>query len=139
MDFDAGRGLIGFFILLFLLVAYNRLANPEFLDKLGLTGNMSKEEIKFYITFFQPLMLAGILGITVAIIFPGTGVPEAAMLGLIGIIAYLTFTSQWFFSLIGVTFSEQERISDLVTYFAPVLISGILVGIAFVIMKVKGN
>jgi len=139
MGFDAGRGLTGFFILLFFLIAYNRIATPEFFEIVGISGNLSKEDIRYYATFLQPLMFAVILAITAAIIFPGTGLPEAAMLGFVGVIAYLTFTSQWFYSIMGMGSLEQKNISGIINYLAPIIISGIMMGVAFVAMKVRGN
>ena len=132
-----GRAVAGFLILIFTLVVYYRLAEPEFLEEVGVTGNLTKEQVKFYITFFQPVILLSILTAVVAIIFPDTKLPVAIMIAITGLIAYFTFTSQWFFSIIGFTNEEQLKITTLLSFLSPIIICALIISVAFVVIKMK--
>ena len=135
MDFDSGRVIGGFLVMLFLMVAFVKLTDVETIKSLGVTGELENEQIKWYLNFFKPLALMAILTMSVAIIFPGTGAPEAIMLGLTGIVAYLTFSSQWFFSIIGLSATETSTVQNVLQTFAPVILSALMVTIAMIFIK----
>jgi len=135
MDFESGRVIGGFLVMLFLMVAFVKLTDVETIKSLGVTGELENEQIKWYLNFFKPLALMAILTMSVAIIFPGTGAPEAIMLGLTGIVAYLTFSSQWFFSIIGLSATETSTVQNVLQTFAPVILSALMVTIAMIFIK----
>ena len=137
LDFDSGRAIGGFLILLFLMVAFTKLTDIDTIKSLGVTGELTNEQIKWYLNFFKPLALMAILTISVAIIFPGTGAPEAIMLGLTGIVAYLTFSSQWFFAFIGLSVDETRGVQNVIKTFTPIILSGLMIGVAFIFIKLR--
>lgn len=137
MEFESGRVIGGFLVLIFMMVIFVKLTDVATIKSLGVTGDLENEQIKWYLNFFKPLALMAILTLSVAIIFPGTGAPEAIMLGLTGIVAYLTFSSQWFFSIIGLSVTETSTVQNVIKTFAPVILSAMMISIAMIFIKFK--
>lgn len=119
------------------MIAYYKLASEEFLKVIGLDQDQ-RTSITVYVNFLRPLIFFGILIVFVSLLYPGTGVPEAVMVALFGLIAFTLFTSQNFYNMIGLGLSEQNQINSIVRFMFPVIISGLMIAVlAFILRSTK--
>lgn len=128
------KGIFGFIIMVFLLVAVQRLMSPEFFTEvLGLKG-YSAEQVKWFIQFLKPVILAAVFALSVSLIF---GVAPLSSLGLalVGMILFMSMQSQWFLSILGLNQSEQVEFAYRMKFMAPVIIAGIMVAIGFTLSR----
>ena len=130
MELEPQRVLVGLLLLTFFFILYERLMNPQLLELLGVN-------FKPYVMEFEgPIFIVGVITFVVLFIFGASPISSLAI-ALLGFFCYYTFTNPTFLALLGLSYSEQTRALMWIDYLRPVLISGIVLGASFILLKFK--
>ncbi|MCW1297963.1 MAG: hypothetical protein OH354_01620 [Candidatus Parvarchaeota archaeon] len=135
VEIDFRRAIVGFFILFVALIAYSKLTNPKFFELVGVPYQTQRQTLNF-IDYLGPVFLFGII-VCVCIFIFGANIVSSFMLALLGLILYYTLTSQVFLIMIGASYSEQIWFLRLIEYLGPLVISIIILGALFFMLKYR--
>jgi hypothetical protein len=133
VDIDYRKAIVGFFILFVSLIAYSKLTSPKFFELVGMPYQTQWKTLNF-IDYLGPVFLFGII-VCVCIFIFGANILSSFMLALLGLILYFTLTSQVFLIMIGTSYSEQIWFTQFTNYLAPLIISVIILGALFFMLK----
>lgn len=137
MEFEPGKIITGFLILMFLLVFYQRFTSPEFLQMIGFQAN-DQRYFMFLLDIIRPIILTGIFAVVVNYMF-GSSIPTTLITAVVGIVAYFVLTSPLFLSTIGMSYAEQNNFFTWKNFLDPLIILGIMIGIAAAVMHIRGE
>ncbi len=137
MEFEPGKIITGFLILMFLLVFYQRFTSPEFFQMIGVT-TANEHFLMLLLDIIRPIILAGIFAVVVNYMF-GSSIPTTLITAVVGITVYFVLTSPLFLSVIGLSYAEQNSFFTWKNFLDPLIILGVMIGIAAAVMHIRGE
>jgi hypothetical protein len=135
VDFEPKKLLVGLVMLIFFFTVYERLTNPSFLVMIGLS-QANERNTGIFISFISPLIIIGVITSIMFFVF-GVHPITSFMVALVGFIAYFLFTSPVFFSILGLTYSEQTAAIVWVDYLRPIFITGIILAAVWILIQTR--
>ncbi len=134
IEYDYRKILFGIIFMIFFFTIYERFTNPHFLISIGLSG-ISERNTGIIMNFISPLIIVGMITFVLFYMF-GVNPITAFMVALTAFIAYFLFTSPVFFSILGLSISEQTKAINWMDYLRPIFVTGIiLIALAVLLQK----
>ncbi len=134
-NLDPKKILVGMILLILFFTLYERFTNPIFMTMIGMSGT-SERGTSIMLSFISPLIIIGIIA---AIMFYVLRIHpiNSFMIAMIGFMVYFLFTSPTFFSIIGLSYSEQVKAIIWIDYLRPIVITCIILASVLVLMESK--